>query len=85
MVVNIKTKAVEVQHDLPFDAAKPVHPQFRRIRYTAQGTYLVPFLNMNKVVEYDKDFKEIWKLRDQDALGRHPPQERQHADYRRRR
>ncbi len=60
MVVNIKTKAVEVEHDLPFDAAKPVHPQFRRIRYTAQGTYLVPFLNMNKVVEYDKDFKELW-------------------------
>ena len=60
MVVNIKTKAVEVEHDLPFDAAKDVHPQFRRIRYTAQGTYLVPFLNMNKVAEYDKDFKELW-------------------------
>jgi hypothetical protein len=31
------------------------------VRNTAQGTYLVPFLQMNQVVEYDKDFKEIWR------------------------
>jgi hypothetical protein len=64
MVVNIKTKAVEIQHDLPaksLDDQKTVHAQFRRVRYTAQGTYLVPFLGMNQVVEYDKDFKEIWR------------------------
>jgi Mal s 1 allergenic protein-like len=63
MVVNIRTRAVEVQHDLPaksVDDQKTVHAQFRRVRCTAQGTYLVPFLNMGKVVEYDKDFKEIW-------------------------
>jgi hypothetical protein len=30
------------------------------VRYTQQGTYLVPFLTMDKVVEYDKEFKEIW-------------------------
>lgn len=69
MVVNIKTKAVEVEHDLPATSLtdpKTVHGQFRRVRYTAQGTYLVPFLGMGqvtgmgKVVEYDKDFKEIW-------------------------
>src|SRR5581483_11283123 len=64
MVVNINTKAVEVEHDLP--AITPpdpnkVHAQFRRVRYTADGTYLVPFLNMGKVIEYDKDFKEVWK------------------------
>jgi len=29
--------------------------------YTAQGTYLLPFLQMDQVVEYDKDFKEIWR------------------------
>src|SRR5580658_10501110 len=58
-VVNIKTKAVEVEHALPAiepPDPKTVHPQFRRVRYTAKGTYLVPFLNMGKVVEYDKDF-----------------------------
>ena len=27
---------------------------------TGAGTYLLPFLKMDKVVEYDKDLKEIW-------------------------
>ncbi len=64
IVMNIKTGAKEVEHDLPAlepPDPKKVHPQFRRVRYTADGTYLVPFLNMGMVVEYDKDFKEIWK------------------------
>jgi hypothetical protein len=63
MVMNLKTKAVEVQHELPAESLtdpKSVHPQFRRVRITAQGTYLVPFLRLGKVVEYDRDFKEIW-------------------------
>ena len=63
MVVNLKTNTVEVDHVLPAPSTtdqKTVHAQFRRVRYTAQGTYLVPFLEMDKVVEYDKDFKEIW-------------------------
>jgi len=29
---------------------------------TKAGTYLVPHLNMGKVVEYDKDWKEIWSV-----------------------
>jgi len=64
MIVNIKTKAVEVQHDLPAPSltdTRTVHAQFRRTRYTAKGTYLVPFLELGQVVEYDKNFKEIWK------------------------
>jgi len=55
MVVNIKTKAVEVQHDLPAPSLTDrgtVHAQFRRARYTAQGTYLIPYLEMGQVVEY---------------------------------
>jgi hypothetical protein len=62
-VINIKTNVAEVDHVLPAPSLtdrKTVHAQFRRIRYTAQGTYLVPFLEMHKVVEYDKDFNEIW-------------------------
>jgi hypothetical protein len=63
MVVNIKTGKVEVQHDLPAMSTDPkmIHAQFRRARYTAQGTYLLSFLQMDQVVEYDKDFKEIWR------------------------
>jgi hypothetical protein len=63
MVVNIKTHAVEVQHELPAPSltdTKTIHGQFRRVRYTAQGTYLASFLEMDRVVEYDKNFKEIW-------------------------
>jgi hypothetical protein len=64
VVVNIGTKSVELQHELPAESAtdpKTVHPQFRRVRYTAQGTYLLPFLRLHRVVEYDHAFKEIWR------------------------
>lgn len=60
MVYNIKTKKMEVEQEMPYDPEKGVHGQFRRVRYTAQGTYLVPFMLMDKVIEYDKNFKEIW-------------------------
>ena len=66
MVVNIKTGAVEVEHELPCiqpPAVKNIHGEFRRIRYTAQGTYLVPFLTMSNVVEYDKNFNEVWSYK----------------------
>ena len=62
-IVNIHSRAVEVDHVLPAISAtdpKKVHGQFRRVRYTAAGTYLVPFLEMSRVVEYNSDFKEIW-------------------------
>jgi outer membrane protein assembly factor BamB len=63
LLINIKTGAVEVEHVLPAPSLTErgtVHGQFRRFRMTAQGTYLAPFLEMGKVVEYDKDFREIW-------------------------
>jgi hypothetical protein len=66
MVVNIKTGSVEVEHELPFiqpPAVKNIHAEFRRVRYTAQGTYLVPFLTMGNVVEYDKNFNVIWSYK----------------------
>ena len=62
-VVNIVTGKTEVEHELPCiqpPDPKTVHPQFRRVRYTAKGTYLVPFLNMHQVIEYDKNFHPIW-------------------------
>jgi hypothetical protein len=62
-VMNIRSNEVEVDHELPEPSEtdrKTVHAQFRRVRFTAQGTYLVPFLEMQKVIEYDKDFHEVW-------------------------
>ena len=62
LVVNIKTGTVESDRALPAELFNPkaVHGQFRRVRYTAQGTYLFACLGMNKVAEYDKDFKQVW-------------------------
>jgi hypothetical protein len=63
-VINIKSNVVEVDHVLPAPSLtdpKTVHAQFRRVRYTAQGTYLVAFLEMKRVVEYDKAFNEVWR------------------------
>jgi hypothetical protein len=65
-VINIKTGAVEVDHELPYNpalGAGGIHPQFRRARITAEGTYLIPFLNLGYVAEYDKEFTEIWKYK----------------------
>jgi outer membrane protein assembly factor BamB len=61
MVVNKKTGTVEVEHAIPAAlTGTGVHGQFRRVRITEKGTYLLPFLQMNKVIEYDKDFNEVW-------------------------
>jgi outer membrane protein assembly factor BamB len=64
MLINKKTGEVEIEHALPatsFTNQKTVHPQFRRIRMTAAGTFLVPFLKMGQVVEYNRDMKEVWR------------------------
>ena len=63
MVVNTKTGAVEVNHELPSHQPmnpKNIHGQFRRARVTAQGTYLVSYLSESNVVEFDKQFNQIW-------------------------
>lgn len=61
-IVNYKTGKTEVEHDVPYpDAdARGIHGQFRRARITAQGNYLISYLSRGRVVEYDKNFKEIW-------------------------
>ena len=63
IIMNKMTDTIELQHDLPAASGtdpKTVHGQFRRFRMTAAGTFLAAHLTMNKVVEYDKDFKPIW-------------------------
>jgi outer membrane protein assembly factor BamB len=61
MIINKKSGAIEVSHDFPeANNGASVHGQFRRARITAQGTYLLPYLSGDKVVEYDKNFQEIW-------------------------
>ena len=65
MIVNTKTGAVEVNHEIPSATGQPfnpknIHGQFRRARYTAQGTYLISYLGDSNVIEYDKNFNKIW-------------------------
>lgn len=64
IIMNKHTGAVTLSHDLPAASLtdpKSVHPQFRRGRMTANGTFLLAFLKMNQVVEYDREFHEIWR------------------------
>jgi hypothetical protein len=65
-IINIKTGVVEVEHELPFSQPpnpSGIHGQFRRARVTAEGTYLLPVFGMGYVVEYDKNFNEIWRYK----------------------
>jgi hypothetical protein len=62
-IVDINSGVTEVDHALEAPSLtdrRTVHGQFRRARITAAGTYLLPFLEMGKVVEYDRNFEEIW-------------------------
>lgn len=61
MIVNTKTGAVEYRHDIPYENPGWVHGHFRRFRMTERQTFLVPYLSLNKVVEFDRDFHEIWR------------------------
>lgn len=49
---------VAISIDIEAPAKKP-HRQFRNIRKTKEGTYLVPYFTGNKVCEYDGDGKKI--------------------------
>ena len=62
-VVNTRTGATEVDHELEAKSATDagtVHAQFRRARMTSAGTYLIPYLELGKVVEYDQAFRQVW-------------------------
>jgi hypothetical protein len=71
MIVNKRTGVAEVDQVLSPPSLNPrlapnpkvaldSHGQFRRGRITASGTYLVSWLSLGRVIEYDKNFKEIW-------------------------
>jgi hypothetical protein len=64
LIIDKTTGQVETEHPLPatsFTNPKTVHPQFRRIRMTAAGTFLLPYLKMHQVVEYDQAMQEVWR------------------------
>jgi hypothetical protein len=47
---------------LPTRRPDGVHGQFRHIRLTDAGTFLVAHLDLGKVVEYDENGRELWAV-----------------------
>jgi outer membrane protein assembly factor BamB len=68
-VVNIVTGATEKEIKLATKQPVSVHAQFRHARLTDKGTVLVAHMDLNKVVEYDTDGKELWSFPAPGAWG----------------
>jgi hypothetical protein len=68
-VVNKATGAVEKEITLQTKQPPSTHGQFRHARLTAQGTLLVAHMDLNKVVEYDAQGKELWSFPGSGAWG----------------
>jgi hypothetical protein len=62
LIVNKVTGGTE--QEMVLETAKPdsIHGQFRHVRMTKAGTFLVPHMDLGKVVEYGQDGKEIWSV-----------------------
>ncbi len=60
---NLATGKVEMEHVMRTKepvTGQSIHGQFRNVRLTKAGTYLIAHMNLSKVIEYDRDWKEIW-------------------------
>ncbi|HXC95986.1 MAG TPA: hypothetical protein VNU92_09800 [Edaphobacter sp.] len=68
-VVNIVTGKTEKEITLTTKQPVNVHPQFRHARLTETGTVLVAHMDLNKVVEYDSNGKELWSFPAPGAWG----------------
>jgi hypothetical protein len=61
-VVNTVTGVKEREFALATNHPVSVHGQFRNARLTANGTLLVAFMDLNRVVEYNFDGNELWSF-----------------------
>lgn len=63
ILFNLRTGHIEMEHAMetryPGDPTH-IHAQFRNVRMTRTGTYLIGHLDLGKVVEYDRNFHVIW-------------------------
>jgi hypothetical protein len=62
VVANVAANTTESSFNLAVGNANSIHAQFRHLRYTAAGTFLVAHMDLGKVVEYDKAGKELWSV-----------------------
>jgi hypothetical protein len=62
LVIRKATNKVEKEIVLATRDPHSVHGQFRHVRATQAGTFLVAHMDLGKVVEYSTDGKEIWSV-----------------------
>jgi Mal s 1 allergenic protein-like len=62
LIVNKLTGRVEMEHFVTTGNPEHTHPQFRHVRLTNSGTFLLPHLDMGKVIEYNANWEEIWSV-----------------------
>src|SRR5262249_23732479 len=61
-IIRKSTNTIEKELTLPTKRPDNAHGQFRHIRMTSAGTFLVAHLDLGKVVEYDAEGKELWSV-----------------------
>jgi hypothetical protein len=69
LVILKATNRVEKELTLATRVPTGTHGQFRHVRMTREGTFLVAHMDLGKVVEYDQDGKEIWSVPAPSAWG----------------
>jgi len=62
LVINKKSSRVEKELTLATRAPASAHGQFRHVRMTRAGTFLVAHMDLGRVVEYDQDGRDIWSV-----------------------
>ena len=62
LIINKTSNKVEKELALPTRDPAHTHGQFRHVRMTPAGNFLVAHLDLGKVVEYDPQGKEIWSV-----------------------
>ena len=62
LVINKKTNKKEKELTLEIRNPENVHGQFRHVRPTRSGNFLVAHLDLGKVIEYNNKGKAIWSV-----------------------
>jgi Mal s 1 allergenic protein-like len=62
LIIHKRTNRIERSIVLPTRNGENVHGQFRHVRLTPDGHFLVAHLDLGKVVEYDQRGQEIWSV-----------------------
>src|SRR6266849_988831 len=62
LVIRKETGKIEKELVLPTAWPEHIHGQFRHVRVTKAGTFLVAHMDQGKVVEYDADGKALWSV-----------------------